>query len=371
MKALLFAIGTPSTFMFTSTAILLCMDRSFGDISDSELFPGAPPIQYSSLSGPAFLANTSTSVRAVAGGTAMLSCGVRNIHNYTVSWVRGSDIRLLTANLVAYTTEPRFAASHKEGDSQWLLKIHYARLSDSGIYLCQVSTTPPITLPINLTVYVSSVTGLTTRQGEDLLVRRSKTDIGSRDINIRGPHLYNQLPRELKNAEATARVLPGHEVHVQTGSRLEIICEVEGCPPPAVLTWSRGSHTLLTTTSNAFQDLSIDNDTNSTSVVSRLTLERRLATPADSGTYSCTSACTKAVNVTVHVLRGEELAAMQHHNGGHVELANGSLLSFLVMASLLIQGFSLKDLYPFLIWIGKVIKNHRSKENFSKLIQRI
>ncbi|KAK7077201.1 hypothetical protein SK128_004049, partial [Halocaridina rubra] len=47
---------------------------------------------------------------------------------------------------------------------------------------------------------ISSVTGLTTRQGEDLLVRRSKTDIGSRDINIRGSHLYNQLPRELKNA---------------------------------------------------------------------------------------------------------------------------------------------------------------------------
>ncbi|KAK7060694.1 hypothetical protein SK128_026250 [Halocaridina rubra] len=47
---------------------------------------------------------------------------------------------------------------------------------------------------------INSVTGLTTRQGEDLLVRRSKTDIGSRDINIRGPHLYNQLPRELKNA---------------------------------------------------------------------------------------------------------------------------------------------------------------------------
>lgn len=51
-------------------------------------FPGlleAPPIQYSSLSGPAFVTeDVDESSLAVEGATAVLTCTIRNLHNYTV-----------------------------------------------------------------------------------------------------------------------------------------------------------------------------------------------------------------------------------------------------------------------------------------------
>ena len=45
---------------------------------------------------------------------------------------------------------------------------------------------------------VSSVINITTRHSEALHVVRYKTDIGSRQIRIRGPLLYNKLPRKIK-----------------------------------------------------------------------------------------------------------------------------------------------------------------------------
>lgn len=55
--------------------------------SDME-FPGlfgAPPIQYSSLSGPSFVSDSREEYSAVAGTTAILTCTIRNLHNHTVS----------------------------------------------------------------------------------------------------------------------------------------------------------------------------------------------------------------------------------------------------------------------------------------------
>lgn len=99
-----------------------------------------------------------------------------------------------------------------------------------------------------------------------------------------------------------ASVLPGREVFVKSGSRLEVVCQVEGCPPPALLAWSRGGQTVPTPDSNQY-DL-VKN--NGTLPVSRLILARQHATASDSGNYSCTSACTASpINVTVHVLRGK------------------------------------------------------------------
>lgn len=49
----------------------------------------APPIQYSTLSGPSFLNTTTRTYEVVAGGTAKLHCGVRNLHNFTVGRLAG------------------------------------------------------------------------------------------------------------------------------------------------------------------------------------------------------------------------------------------------------------------------------------------
>ena len=69
-----------------------------------------------------------------------------------VSWVRGRDIRLLTIGLITYTSDKRFVSSNPARGQDWFLKIHYTRKQDAGSYLCQVSTSPPITRTVYLHV---------------------------------------------------------------------------------------------------------------------------------------------------------------------------------------------------------------------------
>lgn len=69
-----------------------------------------------------------------------------------VSWVRHRDIHLLTVGRYTYTSDQRFAAVHSPHSDEWSLRIKYSQLKDSGIYECQISTTPPIGYPIYLSV---------------------------------------------------------------------------------------------------------------------------------------------------------------------------------------------------------------------------
>ncbi|KAK7066562.1 hypothetical protein SK128_000997, partial [Halocaridina rubra] len=223
-----------------------------GFTEETILFPGAPPIQYSTLTGPRFDINNSTTITVVEGATAILPCIIKNLRNYTVSWIRGRDIRLLTTNFFTYTVDKRFLALNPSRDHQWFLKIHYVRKTDAGSYLCQVSTTPPMSLSVNLQVL-----------------------------------------------EAVTHVFPGKEVYLETGSRLELVCQVEGCSHPVLLSWTRSGIALNTLPSKA--QLQVTGD--SMMPVTTLTYVKLRAHARDSGKYTCSSTCTPPVHITVHVLR--------------------------------------------------------------------
>ncbi|CAG7826923.1 unnamed protein product, partial [Allacma fusca] len=61
-----------------------------------------------------------------------------------ISWVRHRDIHLLTVGRDTYTSDQRFQAVHKPHTDDWTLQIKYPQERDSGVYECQISTTPPI-----------------------------------------------------------------------------------------------------------------------------------------------------------------------------------------------------------------------------------
>ena len=69
-----------------------------------------------------------------------------------VSWVRHRDIHLLTVGRYTYTSDQRFEALHLPHAEEWTLRIRYPQRKDSGIYECQISTTPPIGHPVYLTI---------------------------------------------------------------------------------------------------------------------------------------------------------------------------------------------------------------------------
>ena len=69
-----------------------------------------------------------------------------------VSWFRTRDLHLLTVGRFTYTSDDRFKAVHQKGSDDWLLKIHYVQHRDAGRYECQVSTTPPLSYSVYLSV---------------------------------------------------------------------------------------------------------------------------------------------------------------------------------------------------------------------------
>ncbi|KAK9744370.1 Immunoglobulin I-set domain [Popillia japonica] len=110
--------------------------------------------------GPHFDTSASRNVTALLGKTAYLNCRVKNLANRTVSWVRHRDVHLLTVGHYTYTSDQRFRAIHQPHSEDWTLQIKYPQHRDSGIYECQVSSTPHLSHFIHLTVIGKSLNGL-------------------------------------------------------------------------------------------------------------------------------------------------------------------------------------------------------------------
>ncbi len=70
-----------------------------------------------------------------------------------MSWVRHRDIHLLTVGRYTYTSDQRFRAiNDPQAAENWTLMVKYPQLRDSGVYECQISTTPHISHFIHLRV---------------------------------------------------------------------------------------------------------------------------------------------------------------------------------------------------------------------------
>ena len=79
------------------------------------------------------------------------------------------------------------------------LKIHDKYLYELGVFMYKrVNGIIPEML-LNLTP-VHSISQVSTRQSYDFYIPRSRTELGSRGLGKRGPKLWNELPREVKES---------------------------------------------------------------------------------------------------------------------------------------------------------------------------
>lgn len=69
-----------------------------------------------------------------------------------VSWIRKRDLHILTVGILTYTNDQRYQSLHSDGSDEWTLRITSPQPRDSGIYECQVSTEPKISLAFRLSV---------------------------------------------------------------------------------------------------------------------------------------------------------------------------------------------------------------------------
>ncbi|XP_058447580.1 zwei Ig domain protein zig-8-like isoform X3 [Malaya genurostris] len=242
--------------------------------------------------GPYFdTASIPSNITGLVGKTVLLICKVKNLGNRTVSWVRHRDIHLLTVGRYTYTSDQRFEAMHSPHTEEWTLRIRYAQRKDSGIYECQISTTPPIGHSVYLTVVVTEING-----GPDLFINR--------------------------------------------GSTINLTCIVKYAPePPPAVIWKHNR-----------DDINFDSPRGGISLVtekgvltsSRLLVQKAIA--SDSGLYTCEPSNANPASVRVHILNGEHPAAM--HHGMSTILAGPSLVVFVLSCILLYYHHSIRWKHP-------------------------
>ncbi|XP_011867644.1 PREDICTED: kin of IRRE-like protein 3 isoform X2 [Vollenhovia emeryi] len=212
---------------------------------------------------PYFDTTVPSNITGLAGETVQLACRVKNLGNKTVSWVRHRDIHLLTVGRYTYTSDQRFEAMHTSHTEEWILRIRYPQRKDSGIYECQISTTPPIGHPVYLTVI-----------------------------------------------EPVTEIVGGPDLFINRDSTINLTCYVRHAPePPPTITWSHNH-----------QAINFDSPRGGISLVtekgpvtsSRLLIQK--AIERDSGFYTCAPSNTRSTNVRVHIVN-EHPAAMHHGRG--------------------------------------------------------
>lgn len=232
--------------------------------------------------------STATNVTAVVGQRAVLPCQVMNLDKRDVSWIRQRDLHILTVGIYTYTSDDRFKVYHPEGSDEWYLEVDPVTFRDAGVYECQVSTSPKIFLPVLLTVEVQQA-------------------------RIEGPQ----------------------EVYIQSGSTIKLTCLVNThSDNVGAVTWYRDAHELDYDSPRG--GVSIEIEKTPTRTTSKLFLTR--AVKMDSGNYTCAPKFADAAAVMVHVVNGEESAAV--HTAGGVGIRPNLWLVALLLSMALCPSMS-------------------------------
>ncbi|XP_037783220.1 zwei Ig domain protein zig-8-like isoform X1 [Penaeus monodon] len=227
-----------------------------------------------------------TNHTAYVGRQAELHCRVHSIGNRTVSWIRGRDLRILAVGRYTYTTDLRYEALHQAGTNQWTLRIKSVQPRDQGHYECQISTKPVKAFNTFLTVL-----------------------------------------------EPRIEILGSPDLYVHKASMINLTCILHNLPePPAYVLWYHSN------TFHSNRNISYSSTRGGVSLIVEkgpTTISHLLIQSArveDAGVYTCVPSNHNATSVTLHVLNGEEPAAM-HKNSSLPHTRPGKIFLLVVFTS--------------------------------------
>ncbi|KAG8200992.1 hypothetical protein JTE90_021455 [Oedothorax gibbosus] len=233
-----------------------------------------------------------------------------------VSWIRRRDFHVLTVGMDTYTTDDRFESVHMEKNNDWTLKIKFAQLWDEGMYECQVSSDPKISLFVNLSIVV-----------------------------------------------AKASILGPHPLFLKTGSSINLTCVITESPEPPVFVFWYHDDRMINYDSSRGDITMYKNSEDSTT--SRLYIKD--ATAEDSGNYTCCPSNTQATSIPVYVLNGERPAAIQHDANISTSCSSCPNLSFLLF--LVLTAMVSRPSSPG--WEDYLQRTLRSKHHSKRLARNI
>jgi len=252
--------------------------RSRTVVSDEQKIEKKPGFRLWS-EGPNFDTDLPQDVSGVVGQTAYLTCRVFDRENKTISWIRHRDLHILTVGRYTYTADLRYQSIFNSNTDQWILQIKNLSKRDSGMYECQVSTQPVRSFFVRLNI-------LDELPYDKLL--SDQTNISDRDT---------------RNNVVTTVILGGSEVHVESGSTLNLTCVVKhNREPQHYLLWYHRGKTIDYTSPRG--GISVVNSDDS-AVEQTSTLLIYQVEQSDSGKYTCNPSNADSSSITVYVIEDE------------------------------------------------------------------
>jgi len=272
-------------------------------------------------SEPSFLKiNRNVSVKV--GETAHLPCRVKNLDRYTVSWIRASDVTVLSVGHLAFSSDARIGVVQVDrpllSAIDWNLSIKNSSKADDGLYECQVNTEPKINYKIFLSVsdpadviqkdspYYEMVDGKKDRHDyEKTHSVVKKHHISQIDKEGFSMYLHDNgciCPRpqivsrgKLRTSSFSGpsmrpevRVSGGPILYRHQGDEVTLECEVTSlASPPSVLLWTRDSASTGVLHPRDRPGMALD--TLRSADTSRVSLYIRHVEMTDTGNYTCIS----------------------------------------------------------------------------------
>ncbi|EAA03800.4 AGAP002135-PA [Anopheles gambiae str. PEST] len=314
----------------------------------------AQPTEQSRV-GPYFDVAASKNVTALLGKTAYLNCRVKNLGNKTVSWVRHRDIHLLTVGRYTYTSDQRFRAIHHPHTEDWSLQIKYPQHRDSGIYECQISTTPHMSHFVHLNV-IGKHRSPTAQPSSwvKLALPSTRSPEIARVADDACHKFQHKFQLVTSSAKSSARIIGAPDLYIESGSTINLTCVVKDSPePPAYIFWNHNNAIISYDSPRGGVSVITEKGDTTTSF-----LLIQNARPSDSGQYTCNPSNAKSKSVTVHVLNGEYPAAMQRAGQPHHRAPLNHPLLVLVSAlvSSLLCSIGMLRLPSRSVWLRRTVR---------------
>ncbi|XP_045501458.1 hemicentin-2-like, partial [Colias croceus] len=260
------------------TAALVLAAHLIKVLSCGETGGGGRARRYVGLyTGPYFDPSAPNNITAQLGTHAYLPCKVRQLSNKSVSWIRRRDAHILTVDRFTFIADERFQAFLVEATDTWTLQVKYVQARDAGVYECQVGTEPKMSHFVQLNVVVPK-------------------------IEIAGES----------------------EIYVKAGSTVSLKCVItQALEEPAYIFWYHNEERVLSYR-RGLRDIRVERPAPDTTV-GHLVIHNPVR--EDSGNYSCAPSNLDSASVVLHVLSGEQPAAMQHGNAAARRGARTALLA--------------------------------------------
>ncbi|XP_072938373.1 uncharacterized protein [Epargyreus clarus] len=323
--------------------------------------------------GPYFEERNLTQINAHAGAEALLNCRVVMLKDKTVMWLRNTTdtAQLLTVGPAPYAGDSRVAVKFQY-PSNWRLSINPVKRGDAGVYMCQISTHPPRTIYANLTVLppVLTINGDNTHEDKDkyykagssiklscviadeyvsTLKAKTATTVATKaptttpttttttaEPTTRMSTIFNRIDLMLNKSWSVETTTITSTVSISTTTKSTL--ELKSTTPITTL------QPVTRPVVNNVYGLSWKKDGKDFSSVTWLNLSATIsvtsASQNDSGTYTCQLLNHSQVTVYVHVLTGENQAAVHHDTSNKGPLFWHAQRLFLIFLTVVLSFFT-------------------------------